>query len=117
MSIYLPGNHDWLANGWISRAFFRDAAAAAPGVTGLASEIAGLAESDAKTLDLEDRPPEVIREFDGIVEAVIAYNRRLAGSNFGQPEFFPIYSDHLAKLKQTVEDSLSGQPASPSRQT
>ena len=111
MSIFLPGNHDWLANGWISRAFFRDAVAVS-GASELISEIAGLVAADAKTLDLEDRPSEVIRQLGVIVDAVIAYNQRLAGSNFGEPEFVPVYFDHLAKLKRTVEDSLSGQPAS-----
>ncbi len=117
MSVYLPGSHDWLANGWISRNFFRDAVAAASGASDLISEIAGLVQTGAKTLDLEDRDPSVVREFLGLVETALSYNEQTAGANFAQPEFFPVYLDHLRRLKQEVEDSLSGKPAPASPQT
>jgi hypothetical protein len=102
MSVLLPGNRDWITGQWVSMGFFQDALEVAPPDPEFRPDISRFVEIDFRTLDLSRKPVETLRRFADLVDAVIAYNERLKGSDFQQREIFFAYAAQLQALKRAV---------------
>src|SRR5262245_59362458 len=107
MGFLLPYDQLWSPAHWISRAFFSNAEHFLDRAPTLAEAIRFCIRADLDTVDLRAADLAKLQWLSTLTDEILAVNRRLRGSNFHYPEWFPVYLQHLERLKEIIEHTLA----------
>src|SRR5262249_27877062 len=107
MSFLLPRDELWGVANWISLAFFTDAEQFLEQAPLLAEDLKFCRQAGLDTIDLQDADLATLNELNILIERVLTMNRSLRGSNFHEPEWFPVYLSHVERLDKIVKNIIS----------
>ncbi len=106
MSVLMPRETYWLTNVWIARGFFNDALPFLSVAPTLEDNIKFCVDAELDTLDLRNANMPTMMEFQALVGKVVDHRRKILGSDFHSPEYFPIYMSKLEELERLVQEVL-----------
>ena len=106
MSFLLPKGVAWTPANWVSRGFFEDAIPHLAEAPSLANDVRFAVEAEVDTIDLSSATATELSELKTLLQKVLVENVERKGSNFFQPEHFPIYLQHIQNLSDLVDGVL-----------